>query len=148
MANFFTELREGLIISFRAIRANKMRSVLTSLGIIIGVVSVTLMATAIEGVNRAFQKSAEAFGTDVLYIQKFPWVSNDDWSTIRNRRMLEVSYAARVERQSMFAAAVAPVVGTGISPSTSRSNPGDCTRIAGSACSSPACRCSSAASAS
>ena len=113
MAYFLTELKEGLAISFRAIRANKMRSVLTTLGIIIGIVSVTLMATAIEGVNRAFQKSAEAFGTDVLYIQKFPWVSNDDWSTIRNRRMLEVSYAARIERQSMFAAAVAPVVATG-----------------------------------
>ena len=113
MAYFLTELKEGLVISFRAIRANKMRSVLTTLGIIIGIVSVTLMATAIEGVNRAFEKSAEAFGTDVLYIQKFPWVSNDDWSTIRNRRMLQVSYAARVERQSMFAAAVAPVVATG-----------------------------------
>jgi putative ABC transport system permease protein len=113
MVYFLTELKEGLAISFRAIRANKMRSVLTTLGIIIGIVSVTLMATAIEGVNRAFEKSAEAFGTDVLYIQKFPWVSNDDWSTIRNRRMLEVSYATRIERQSMFAAAVAPVVGTG-----------------------------------
>ncbi|HUI09858.1 MAG TPA: ABC transporter permease [Bacteroidota bacterium] len=110
MGYFFGELKEGLVISFRAIRANKMRSVLTMLGIIIGIVSVTLMATAIEGVNRAFEKSAEAFGTDVLYIDKFPWFSSEDWSTIRNRRMLEVSYAARVERQSMFAAAVAPVV--------------------------------------
>jgi len=113
MTTYLTELKEGLAISFRAIRANKMRSALTMLGIFIGIVSVTLMATAIEGVNRAFEKSAEAFGTDVLYIQKFPWVSNDDWSTIRNRRMLEVSYAARIERQSMFASAVAPVIGTG-----------------------------------
>jgi putative ABC transport system permease protein len=109
---FWTELKEGLIISFRAIRANKMRSVLTTLGIVIGIVSVTLMATAIEGVNRAFDKSAAAFGTDVLYVQKFPWVSNDDWATIRNRRNLEVNYAAKIERQSMFADAVAPVVGT------------------------------------
>ena len=62
---FLTELKEGLAISFRAIRANKMRSVLTTLGIVIGIVSVTLMATAIEGVNRAFDKSAKAFGTDV-----------------------------------------------------------------------------------
>jgi putative ABC transport system permease protein len=89
-----------------------MRSVLTTLGIVIGIVSVTLMATAIEGVNRAFDKSAAAFGTDVLYVQKFPWVSNDDWATIRNRRNLEVNYAAKLERQSVFADAVAPVVGT------------------------------------
>jgi putative ABC transport system permease protein len=109
---FLTELREGMAISFRAIRANKMRSVLTTLGIVIGIVSVTLMATAIEGVNRAFDKSAAAFGTDVLYVQKFPWVSNDDWATIRNRRNLEVKYAAKIERQATLSDAVAPVAAT------------------------------------
>ena len=33
---FLTELKEGLAISFAAIRANKLRSVLTLLGVIIG----------------------------------------------------------------------------------------------------------------
>ena len=112
MAYFLTELKEGLAIAFRAIRANKMRSVLTTLGIVIGIVSVTLMATAIEGVSRAFEKSAAAFGTDVLYIQKHPWISNDDWATIRNRKNLEVAYASKIERQANFVDAVAPVVGT------------------------------------
>ena len=110
--NFLTELKEGLIISFRAIRSNKMRSVLTTLGIVIGIVSVTLMSTAIEGINRAFDESAAAFGTDVLYVQRFPWVSNEDWSSFRNRRQLEVKYAARIERQVTLSNAVAPVVGT------------------------------------
>jgi putative ABC transport system permease protein len=110
--HFFGELKEGMIISLRAIRANKMRSVLTTLGIVIGIVSVTLMATAIEGVDRAFARSAAAFGTDVLYIQRFPWVSNEDWSFFRNRRRLEVQYAARIEKQSRFVDAVAPVIGT------------------------------------
>ena len=49
--NFFTELKEGLAISWSAIRANKMRSILTTLGIVIGIVTVTLMGTAIEGVR-------------------------------------------------------------------------------------------------
>ena len=49
--NFLTELREGLAISWGAIRANKLRSVLTTLGIVIGVVTVTLMGTAIQGLN-------------------------------------------------------------------------------------------------
>lgn len=109
---FLTELKEGLAISFRAIRANKMRSVLTTLGIVIGIVSVTLMATAIEGVNRAFDKSAKAFGTDVLYVQKFPWVDSEDWATIRNRRELKVSYANAIERRATLADAVAPVMAT------------------------------------
>jgi putative ABC transport system permease protein len=110
--HFLSEVKEGLAISFRSIRANKMRSVLTTLGIVIGIVSVTLMATAIEGVNRAFDKSAAAFGTDVMYIQKFPWMSNEDWSTFRNRRNIEVGFASRIERQATLVDAVAPEMGT------------------------------------
>ena len=52
------DIREGLRIAFRAIRANKMRSVLTTLGIVIGIVSVTLMATAIEGARLLCLKAA------------------------------------------------------------------------------------------
>jgi putative ABC transport system permease protein len=110
--HFLTELKEGLLISVRAIRANRMRSVLTTLGIIIGIVSVTLMATAIEGVNGAFDRSAAAFGTDVLYVQRFPWVSNEDWDLMRNRRRLEANYAPRIERQATLSDYVAPVAGT------------------------------------
>jgi len=62
--------------------------------------------------DRAFVKSAAAFGTNVLYVQKFPWVSNEDWATIKNRRNLEVSYAPKIERLATLSDAVAPVVGT------------------------------------
>jgi len=110
--HLLAEIREGLLISLRAIRANKLRSVLTTLGIVIGIVSVTLMATAIEGVDRAFARSAAAFGTNVLYVQRFPWVSNEDWTFYRNRRRLEVSYGQKIERQTKLSDAVAPVVRT------------------------------------
>lgn len=110
--HFLTEVKEGLLIAFRAIRSNKIRSVLTTLGIVIGIVSVTLMATAIEGVNRAFDKSAAAFGTDVMYIEKFPWVSGDDWESFRNRRDFKVHYADQLERQATLLSAVAPTMNT------------------------------------
>jgi putative ABC transport system permease protein len=82
------------------------------LGVIIGICAVTLMATAMEGVNQAFDRSAAAFGTDVLYLQKFPWVSNDDWETIRNRPNMEVNYASQIERRASMLAAVSPVMTT------------------------------------
>lgn len=110
--HFLTELKEGLAISFGAIRANTMRSVLTTLGIIIGICAVTLMGTAMEGVNRAFDRSAAAFGTDVLYIQKFPWLSNEDWSTFMNRRNIKVRFAEQVERKASLIHAVAPTMST------------------------------------
>jgi len=88
--NILTEVREGLHISWAAIRANKLRAVLTTLGIIIGIVTVTLMGTAIQGLNSAFLTSVSAVGTDVLYIQKFPWFSDEPWWKIRNRREIYI----------------------------------------------------------
>src|SRR5713101_4796157 len=110
--NFLAEIREGLAIAFRAIRANKMRSVLTTLGIVIGIVSVTLMATGIEGVDRSFQKSASQFGTNVMYVQKFPWVQGDDWWVYRNRRDIRIEQAEMLERQATLLESVAPVIST------------------------------------
>jgi putative ABC transport system permease protein len=65
--NFLLEIKEGIIISFNAIKANKMRSILATLGIVIGIVAVTLLQTAIEGINNAFEKSIASIGVDVLY---------------------------------------------------------------------------------
>ena len=39
MRNYLFELKEGLIISLKAIRANKVRSALTTIGIVIGICS-------------------------------------------------------------------------------------------------------------
>jgi putative ABC transport system permease protein len=61
-------------------------------------------------VNRAFDKSASAFGTDVMYVEKWPWVSNDDWSLVRNRRDLKLDFANVIDRQASLVDAVAPVM--------------------------------------
>ena len=110
--NFFTELREGLKISFGAIRANKLRAVLTTLGIIIGVVTVTLMGTAIEGLNRSFMNSISSMGADVLYVDKRMWMpsSQDEWMKMHRRRDITVEQARALQRQASFAIAVAPMV--------------------------------------
>jgi putative ABC transport system permease protein len=108
----FGEFREGLLIAFNAIRANKMRSILTALGIIIGIVSVTLMGTAIEGLNRAFNKSIAAIGADVLYVQKWPWGGGEDWWKIRNRKDIRIQQARVLEKQAELARSVSPAAGT------------------------------------
>jgi putative ABC transport system permease protein len=112
MRYVLTEFKEGLLISLQAIRANKMRSALTTLGIVIGIVSVTLMGTAIEGLDRAFNKSIAAIGADVLYVQKFPWGGGQDWWRIRNRRDIQIRHERAIEKQASLAHAVTPVTGT------------------------------------
>lgn len=102
-----TEFKEAVIIAWAALRANKLRAGLTTLGIVIGIVTVTLMGTAITGLNIAFKKSIAGIGADTLFIQRFSWFSDDeDWRTSRNRRELTLQNARDVERLSTFAAAV------------------------------------------
>ncbi len=109
--NFLTELREGLSISFAAICANKMRAALTTLGIVIGIVTVTLMGTAIEGLNRSFLQSVSILGADVLYVDRQNWVnhSHAEWLRTMKRRELTVDQCRALEKQATFARAVAPL---------------------------------------
>ena len=109
--NFLTELREGLSISFAAIRANKMRAALTTLGIVIGIVTVTLMGTAIEGLNRSFLQSVSTLGADVLYVDRQNWVnhSHAEWLAMMKRRELSIEQCRALEKQASFALAVAPI---------------------------------------
>jgi putative ABC transport system permease protein len=109
--NLLTELKEGLSISWGAIRANKLRSVLTTLGIVIGVVTVTVMGTAIEGLNRAFMKNISFMGADVLYVSRFNWFndSEDGWRKMQKRRQITVSQISSFEKQFTSAKAIAPV---------------------------------------
>jgi len=112
--NLLTELREGLAISWSAIRANKLRSVLTTLGIVIGIVTVTLMGTAIEGMNRAFVKNISGIGADVLYVSRGSWFidSHAEWLKMQKRAPLSLACAEALEKQLTLVEAVTPVATT------------------------------------
>ena len=109
--NFLTELWEGLCIAWDAIRANKLRSVLTTLGIVIGVITVTLMGTAINGLNNSFLNSISAIGADVLYAQKQDWFieSYKDWLESQKRPPVGEPELRVLQKDMTLAAAIAPV---------------------------------------
>ncbi|MFI5357592.1 MAG: ABC transporter permease [Opitutales bacterium] len=120
MVRLIYEFTESVRIAFAQIRANKLRSVLTALGVIIGIVAVTLMGTAINGIDQGFQNSLAMLGDDVLYVQKWPWHNVDDWWNYQNRPMIRPEDADKLNRvvdgipNSLLAVAV-PVVGRGVS---------------------------------
>ena len=93
MTRILYETTESFAIAFAQIAANKMRSVLTALGVIIGIVAVTLMGTAILGIDAGVEKTLSGLGDDVLYVGKWPWKQVDDWWTLRNRRDISVANA-------------------------------------------------------
>jgi len=113
LISYLLEIKEGIIISLTAIRANKMRSILATLGIVIGIMAVTTLQTAIEGINRAFEKSISFIGADVLYVQKFEWFGNEDFSVYRNRQDITMRNYRYLKENLQSARSVSPTVGTG-----------------------------------
>jgi putative ABC transport system permease protein len=92
------DLIESFRIAFSVIRAHKMRSILTALGVIIGIIAVTLMGSAIGGIETGFERSLAVIGDDILYAEKWPWRHVDDCWNYRNRRTMQVRYAEDLKR--------------------------------------------------
>src|SRR4030081_2372391 len=92
------ELTEAVRIAFTQIRAHKMRSILTALGVIIGIIAVTLMGSAISGIEIGFERSLSVTGDETLNVEKGPWHNVDDWWNSRTRRRIEPQYADTLNR--------------------------------------------------
>jgi putative ABC transport system permease protein len=98
MGRLIYEFTESVRIATAQIRANKMRSALTALGVIIGIVAVTLMGTAISGINIGFDRSLAMLGDDVLYVNKWPWTGAEDWWNYADRPPLRPDDAVKLNR--------------------------------------------------
>src|ERR1700750_2318574 len=89
---------EGFRIAARQVAANRTRSILTTLGVAIGIIAVTLMGTAISGIDTGFNRSMSGFGDDVLYIEQWPWTTLEDYWQFRNRPDIKLSGADRLNQ--------------------------------------------------
>lgn len=98
MKRFLYELEESWKIAAAQMRSNMTRSTLTALGVIIGIVAVTLMGTAIGGISVGFDKSMSVLGDDVLYVTQWPWKPVDDWWNYRDRKKIQTEYAETINR--------------------------------------------------
>lgn len=108
------EFTESARIAWASIRANRLRSILTTLGIIVGIVTVTLMGMAIEGLSNAFKQSISTLGVDTLYVQRTPWmrITYADWMRLQKRRPIDLSQARELEKRITNAVALAPMTET------------------------------------
>lgn len=110
--NLLAETRESLRIAWQAIVANKARGVLTTLGIIIGIVAVTTTMTAFNGMQSSFRQGAGAIGADVVYVSRMPWIIMNDFFDFRNRPNLDLSEAQALEQAFKGRALVNPTMDT------------------------------------
>jgi len=107
-------ISEAIKIAFHALKSYKLRSVLTTLGIVIGVTTVITIVTLIQGLNSAFKREISFIGTTTLYVSKYPWVimNEKDWFMMRNRPNITMEEAERLAEESRLADAVAPTLFT------------------------------------
>ncbi|HQU85014.1 MAG TPA: ABC transporter permease, partial [Pyrinomonadaceae bacterium] len=61
---------ENLKMAMDTLRSNKLRSFLTIIGVVIGVISVMVIAAIISGINVAVAKQVESFGTRSIFLYK------------------------------------------------------------------------------
>jgi putative ABC transport system permease protein len=66
-----SEIYENLKMALDTLRMNKLRSFLTVLGVVIGVVTVMAIASIISGIDYAVTKQIESFGTNSIFLYKF-----------------------------------------------------------------------------
>ena len=106
---------ENFTIALSSVFANKTRSALTAMGIVIGVLSVTMMGTLISGLDKTFESSMSMLGRDILYISRYEWFGDMEWWEVKNRPKIKPDYVEKIRERSQYALAVAPVMQRGAS---------------------------------
>ena len=93
--------REAIRIALQSLWANKLRSVLTLIGMVIGVASVIMVMTLVAGVNKFVATKIYGYGADVFTASKQPSVvfSDAEYMKYQKRKDLKYdAYEAIVER--------------------------------------------------
>ena len=109
MRTFFRLLRESFIFAFISLTANKLRTLLSLLGITIGIFAIILVYSIVDSLEKNIRDSVSQFGDQVVYVQKWPWSGGADfaWWKYLNRPVPLNSEADIIRRRSQYAEHVA-----------------------------------------
>lgn len=102
------QIRESIIMALVAIRQNKLRSILTLLGIAIGVFSIIAVMTSMRVLQNTVESGLSFFGAHTIQIQKFPAIHTGgaDWQKYRMRKDITYQQGRLVSERSQLAVAV------------------------------------------
>jgi len=101
-------LKDIAALAFDSIRAHKLRSFLTLLGIMIGVMTVIGMVSIIQGLNASFLRELQAAGSDLILLHKYdPVMMRERTAEERRRKDLTYADAVALEEECSLVKAVA-----------------------------------------
>lgn len=66
-------IKESFLFAINALRVNKLRTLLTLLGITIGIFAIISVFTVLDALENTIRNSLSSLGDDIVYIQKWPW---------------------------------------------------------------------------
>ena len=104
------DFKSTLVIALKSLEVNKMRSALTSLGIIIGVGAVIVMLAIGSGANKQVQSNMESMGSNILTIRSASAKSGGVSMGMGSKPTLSVKDADAIQRNARGIEAVAPLM--------------------------------------
>jgi putative ABC transport system permease protein len=104
-------LGEIVQMAWSSMRSNKLRSLLTVLGVIIGVSTVIAMVSLIQGLNDSFKRQVQSFGSNTIYIRKWrPQVIIGELpDSLRQRKAFTIEDREAILAQCPAVRAVSPL---------------------------------------
>ncbi len=104
------DIKESALMAFDTLRANKLRSLLTILGVTVGVVTVIFMVSIIQGLNKAFAQQIEALGSNAIWATKFdPSFGHQPTSEELHRKDLTLEDAEAIRNEAPSVLSVSPI---------------------------------------
>ncbi len=96
---------ESFSFAFGSLRGNKLRTFLSLLGITIGIFAIISVFTVIDSLEKYIRNSLNSLGSDMVYIQKWPWAppegeSEYPWWKYMNRPVPNIDEAEELARRS------------------------------------------------
>lgn len=112
---FFRILRESFLFAWDALRANKLRTLLSLLGVTIGIFSIIAVLTATDALENKMKADVQTLGDNVVYVGKWPWLFGDDypWWKFMNRPIVSYTELNELKNKLSTASAVAFVADIG-----------------------------------
>ena len=103
MKVFFRVLNDSSSQAFQQLKANRLRTLLSLLGVTIGIFCIISVFSAVDSLERDIRKSFQKLGDDVLYISKMPWTEDPNrnyWKYMRRPNPNYNDYKALTRRVS------------------------------------------------
>jgi putative ABC transport system permease protein len=105
---FLKLLRESFLFAFDALRQNRLRTLLSLLGVTIGIFTIIAVFSAVDTLRDNLQKSVDKLGNNSVYVQKWPWVSDGEypWWKYMQRPVPKLRDFEELQRRDQTALAI------------------------------------------